>query len=312
MRIQLESRELIYANLQKALCVWGRRTSLVWHLRDILSADHFSSLLRRITVVIASAQATRVVVNSQATADAFIDAGGDSARVWIVYNGIDPQPFDADDMKRVGYYRSSVSDDGPLYGVFGRLTEWKGQHIALEAVARIPGAHLWIVGDALFGEKAYRDLLIARAQEPDLRGRVRFFGHQDDIPTMMKSVDVIIHASVAPEAFGRVVIEGLMAGKPVVATRAGGFWRLSCTKLTGLLYPPGDVDTLVEMLTRLGEDSELFTRLVEQGCAMARIRFSPEKANVGIVYAKCEAWTAYGHACGIIASENPYDVMNAS
>ena len=63
-----------------------------------------------------------------------------------------------------------------MFGVFGRLTRWKGQHVALATLRSLPGVHLAIVGEALFTEedRAYRDELHRVAEEPGLQGRVHF------------------------------------------------------------------------------------------------------------------------------------------
>ncbi len=60
----------------------------------------------------------------------------------------------------------------------------------------------------------------------------------------MKAVDIVVHTSIAPEPFGRVIVEGMLARKPVIATRAGGALETIDEGVTGLLVAPGDVAAL--------------------------------------------------------------------
>ena len=172
------SADVLYANSQKAFLLSAlarrRRQPLVWHLRDILSAEHFSPLLRRVAVEAANRLATVILVNSNATAEAFVAAGGDRKKLRFAPDGVDPQPFHQISNAEVASLRQEIGAMGPglRIGLFGRLAPWKGQHILLESVAAIPQAQVYLVGDALFGEDSYAASLRTRASEPDLAGRV--------------------------------------------------------------------------------------------------------------------------------------------
>jgi len=274
------SAEILYANTQKAFVVAAlagilARRPVVWHLHDILSSEHFSGAMRAITVRLANAKAACVIANSKASADAFRQAGG-KAPLRVVYNGIDPAPFDAVDssLARARLCGELGVATAPLVGVFGRLAEWKGQHIVVEALKGLPKLHAVLVGGALFGEAQYEARLRRQAIESGLSGRVHFLGFRDDVPAIMKAVDIVVHASVAPEPFGRVIVEGMLAGKPVIATRAGGVLEIIEDGVTGLLAPPGDVAALEAAIRRLLAEPELAKRLADRGRAEANRRFS--------------------------------------
>jgi glycosyltransferase involved in cell wall biosynthesis len=87
-------------------------------------------------------------------------------------------------------------------------------------------------------------------------------------------LDILVHASLSPEPFGQVVIEGLAAGVPVIATRGGGPSEILTHGVDGLLYEPGDVTGLAALLNELSRDSEQRERLRKQGKRRAR-DFSP-------------------------------------
>jgi Glycosyltransferase len=273
--------EIIYANSQKAMVVGAlasavARRPLIWHLRDILNAEHFSPTMRRVAVMVANARASMVIVNSHATGDAFVEAGGHRKLVRVVHNGIDPKPFDEIAAQEAILLRAGLGPLGKgfLIGVFGRLAPWKGQHVVLEALSTLPGVCAIFVGDAMFGETDYRDALHKAAKAEDLRERVRFLGFRDDLPRLMQAVDVVVHSSVNPEPFGRVIVEGMLARRPVVASAAGGVLEIIDDGETGLLYPPGDSVALREQIDRLRNNPELCEKLGAAGFNKAQACFS--------------------------------------
>jgi glycosyltransferase involved in cell wall biosynthesis len=273
--------DVLYANSQKAflLSAFARRSGqpLVWHLRDILTGEHFSPVLRRIAVFTGNRFATAIVVNSKATADAFVAAGGRPHLLREVPDGVSACPFDEVDPETVEHLRQELCPPGKiLVGVFGRLAEWKGQHILLEAIVNLPDVHLCIVGDALFGEKPYSETLKARAAQLDLAQRVTFLGFRRDIPALMKCMDIVVHTSIVAEPLGRVILEGMLARKPVIATRAGGAAEIVRDRQNGLLVTPGSVTELSNAIKLLCTDGKLSNGLALAGRRRAEMDYSLE------------------------------------
>ena len=276
------SFDLLYANSPKSFLVAAlagsiARKPVVWHLRDILGQGHFSAANVRAVIVAANWRAARVVANSRATADAFIAAGGKPSLVTVVHNGIDPAPFDAlgPDSCREVRAELGIPADAFVVGCFSRLHPWKGQVVLLDAVARMPGVHALIVGGALFsGEAPYEAELRGRAALPAYAGRVHMLGARDDVPRLLTACDVVVHASVLAEPFGRVLVEAMLAGRPVVATNAGGVPEIVTDGETGVLVPAGDARALGEALQALRRDSGRAAALARHGSLHARRRFS--------------------------------------
>ncbi len=274
------SARVLYANSQKAFIVAalaGRRSRrpVVWHLRDLLGAPHFSALNTRAAVLMANWGAARVITNSQATADAFVAAGGRRQLVRVVHNGVDAAAFDAvsDDAARA--VRAQLAP-GAAYvlAVFGRLHAWKGQQVALDALAQLPAdCHLWVVGAPLFGEQAFEASLQAQAGRLGVASRVRFLGFRADIAALMRAADVVVHASTLPEPFGRVVVEGMLARRPVIATAAGGVTEIIADGTTGVLVPPGDAAALARAVAALRADPVRASAIAEAGSVRARDAF---------------------------------------
>jgi glycosyltransferase involved in cell wall biosynthesis len=210
----------------------------------------------------------------------------------VVHNGIDAAPFDAVTPDEIGAVRDELNlPETGVVGVFSRLAEWKGQHVLLEALRDLPNVTALIVGDALFPEdRAYADRLRRTIQDDGLGSRVRMTGFREDVPVLMHACDVIVHTSTAPEPFGRVIVEGMLAGRPVIATNIGGPAEVLNHGETGYLVPPGDAQTLADVLRTLtapGSSEGTTIRIdvqqvVDAGSSMARARFSVDRMQNGI------------------------------
>ncbi len=272
--------ELVLANSQKAfitsvLATLRGSPPVVWYLHDILTARHFSQINRLIAVFLANQFATKVLVNSQATGKAFVAAGGKKELLNVVYNGFEPQQFKAIATQDIEKVRCRLGiGNAPLIGLFSRLSYWKGQHILLEAVKELPQVQVMLVGEALFGEEEYVCKLKTLTATPELKGRVHWLGFRDDIPTLMKACDIIVHASTEPEPFGRVIVEGQLAQKPVIASAAGGVLELIEDGINGYLFPPQDAIALRQLIQKLIKDRHLTQTIAQQGYDSARSNFT--------------------------------------
>ena len=273
--------DLIHANNQKGFVVSAIAklfggAPVVWHLHDILTADIFSPTNRRIAVTLANWFATRVIVNSKATGEAFVAAGGKQELLRIVYNGFDGEVFDRIDSDHDLSLRSElgIPSDRPLIGMFSRLSYWKGQHILLEAASKLPDVQVLLVGDALFGEAEYTEKLKNIAAQPSLQGRVHWLGFRQDIPELMKACDAIAHCSTAPEPFGRVIVEAQLAKRPAIATIGGGTNEIIENGVTGLLIPPNDSQLLADAMQQIFSDQAATQKMVETAYAQAKTKFS--------------------------------------
>lgn len=275
--------DLVHCNSQKAFVVGAlagavARRPVVWHLRDMLTADHFGVWNRRLVVALANALATRVICNSAATARAFVAAGGQAGRAVVVYNGIDAEPPSPAAAAAV---RAELGLAGvPLVGAFSRLAPWKGQHVLLDALSQLPGVQAVIVGDALFGEQAYAQGLRDQARRLGSGERVRFLGFRRDVSRLMGACDAVVHTAIAPEPFGRMIVEGMLAGRPVVASDDGGAREIVTDGDTGWLVPPGDPQALAATLRTILEQPTAAAVVAARGRAHALARFSRERMLV--------------------------------
>lgn len=280
-----QNYDLIYANTQKALVVGAlasifSRRPLVYHLRDILSPDHFSRTNRYIAVTLANRFASLVITNSKATQTAFIEAGGRAELTEVVYNGFEPAYYNIQEANSHQVRQQLGLDRQFLVGHFSRLSPWKGQHILLEALAECPtDVTALLVGDALFGEQDYVQYLHEQVAELGLEKRVRFLGFRSDIVPLMKACDLVAHTSTSPEPFGRVIIEAMLCGRPVVAAAAGGVVELVENGKTGWLFSAGNSQQLAQIITTCRNQPSQAASIAHQAQIQATQRFELTATN---------------------------------
>ena len=289
--------DVVHANSLKSglyggLAAKAAGIPLVWHLHDRLDPDYLQRTACWLMRTAITRLATEVIANSESTASTL--AEGTTATV--VPSALPEELPTACEPRAARRL---------IFGLVGRLTPWKGQHLFLEAFARAfpDGNHgAVLVGAAMFGEEQYVRELEVLAEHLDIADRVCFRGFQDDIWHELAGIDVLVHASVIPEPFGQVVQEGMAMGLPVIAADAGGPAEFVRNDVTGLLVRMGDAEELVAAMQRLAGDLELRRRLGQSGresCA----RFAPQlvAASVRKVYATALA-SKGRHAVGRLPS----------
>jgi glycosyltransferase involved in cell wall biosynthesis len=279
------SFDLVYANTPKALVVGAiasffSHRPLVYHLRDILSPKHFSQTNRHLIVILANRFAARVIANSEASQTAFIEAGGRPDLTEVIYNGFEPNHYGDQAADRPLLRQQLNLENRFVVGHFSRLSPWKGQHVLIQALAHCPDdVTAILVGDALFGETDYAIQLHRQVVELNLQDRVQFLGFRSDIPALMTACDLIAHTSIAPEPFGRVIVEAMLCNRPVVAAKAGGAIELITHGETGWLTCPGDVLQLAALINQCRQQPELTLEIAKQAQIQAIERFNLTKTQ---------------------------------
>ena len=258
----------LMAHLEVALAGILARRPVVLDLHDLVEEGLGRRVLR-----LAARLATVSLANSSATAQT---VGGESRKVRVVHPGVETDrffPAAADPAIRA---QLSARPEAPLVGILGRIDPNKGVQILVEAMARpdanLSGAHLVVIGREHVGSADFAVELRRRANEL-LGDRVRFIGPRDDVPDLLRALDVMVNAS-RHEPFGRTVLEAQACGVPVVATDAGGIPEFVEDGRSGLLVPPLDAPALGAALERLIGDEALRRRLAGEGAVQAREKFS--------------------------------------
>jgi glycosyltransferase involved in cell wall biosynthesis len=176
-------------------------------------------------------------------------------RSLTIYDGIDVSANAAGSGAKIRA-EFGIPAEAPVAGIVGHIQGWKGQLLAVEAVARarrhVPELRCLVVGGVHRLGEEYAAKLRERIAAPDLAGHVILAGSRRDVPACLDAMDVVLHCSDR-EPFGRVLIEAMAAQRPLVAPREGGPCIIVVDGETGRLVPPRDPDAfaaaLVEILT---------------------------------------------------------------
>jgi glycosyltransferase involved in cell wall biosynthesis len=188
-----------------------------------------------------------------------------------VGNGRPPADFRPDpDARRAVRAALGVPDDRPVVVIVSRLVRHKGHPELLDAMAGVPDAELWVVGERLASDHgAALEPAFAVAAAPDRLGaRLRRLGYRTDIAALLAAADVFALPSHF-EGLPMSVIEAMLCGLPVVATAIRGPREQVVDDETGVLVPPRAVPPLRAALARLCGDPALRTRMGAAGRARA-------------------------------------------
>lgn len=140
--------------------------------------------------------------------------------------------------------------DKKIILLIGRLTRWKGQELLIDALAKLKDRddfHCVFTGDDQ-GRTKYTEGLIEKIKTNNLQGRFTFIKHTDDVPALMKACDIVVSASLEPEAFGRIAAEGEAMEKIVLASNIGGSLDNLKDGITGRHFKSGDAEDLSQKI----------------------------------------------------------------
>jgi len=265
--------DLIHTNSLKADLYGGLAGRLagipvLWHVRDSIDGHYLPAPVAALFRGLSRLIPTAVVANSESTLRTM--RMGRRSLATAVYSGI-ASPLgavpalvvhDGYDAQAFGFRPAPAAAPpaappaaAPVIALVGRIADWKGQHVFIEAAAlvrgRFPQARFQIIGAPLFGEYEYERSLHRQVAALGVRGRVEFLGFREDVPALLAQADVVVHASTLGEPFGQVVIEGMAAGKPIIATNGGALPEIVIPGETGLLVPMGDAPALAAAIESL-------------------------------------------------------------
>lgn len=247
---------------------------LIWHIRDHIGAPYLKPIVAKGIRLLSRLLPNGVIANSHSTLNALELPR--SKKTLVVYSAF---------AKAIGNGIGMRDQKDFNVLLVGRLAHWKGQHIVLEAAKSFknePRVKFWLAGDALFGEEAYKQELLQKINNDELTN-VSMLGHVDDIQGLMNTADLLIHTSVTPEPFGQVIVEGMAAGLPVIASNEGGPVEIVVQGETGLLIEPGDAAILAESIKWMLDHPEERRRMADNGMKRVKEHFVIENTVKDIV-----------------------------
>ena len=156
----------------------------------------------------------------------------------------------------------NITDEKKIILLPGRLTEWKGQEMFIEAISLLKKnlseiEFIAVILGSDQGRKIYKKKLIRLVEQHRLSGNVIFVDHLELMPIAYEISTVVVSSSIEPEAFGRVSVEAQSMEKPIIASNIGGSNETIINDKTGFLFKAGDSKNLSEKLKEVLNLSEL-------------------------------------------------------
>ncbi|MBL4854354.1 MAG: glycosyltransferase family 4 protein [Robiginitomaculum sp.] len=215
-----------------------------------------SGLKRRYNAVMAKGDV--VIANSNFTKDHIIrEHNINGGKIVAIPRGVDMDIFDPAQVTDANVTQIKLDwgvGNSPIILLPGRLTRWKGQLVAVEALKLLENhginAVLVLLGDAQ-GRNDYVADIKTKAEALNISERVIFAGHSRAMPAALMAADVVISPSTDPEAFGRVMAEAQAMQRLVVASGHGGALETIVDGAGGNLVTPGDAQALADGIANI-------------------------------------------------------------
>lgn len=221
-------------------------------------------------------QNTKTIAISEAVSKYLIQEGVPKRKIVRIHHGVDLQKYQL---------RSGIdgknSASHTIIGIVGQLGERKGHLYLLKAARSItqtcPHVSVWIVGnEPRNSTERYTERLQSYVKNAQLEQHVTFWGFRKDIPDILAQLDILVLPSLQ-EPFGKIVIEAMAMGKPVIASRVGGVPEIVMHGETGILVPPKDSAAIQQALEQLIHDQEKRKQMGIEGRKRVEQHFSLEK-----------------------------------
>ena len=208
-------------------------------------------------------------------------------KLLVIFRGINVDYFDSsttleEDEKRL-INEWGIDREKKIILMPGRLTSWKGQELFIEAVNLVKielgynAFHAVILGNDQ-GRNLYKKKLVHLTEQYRLIDQIKFIDHCSNMALAYKISDIVVSASVEPEAFGRVAVEAQSMEKIIIASNIGGSNETIDNDKTGLLFESGDAKSLSKRIIQaLTMDEALRALMVKEGRKNVIKKFNVEK-----------------------------------
>jgi glycosyltransferase involved in cell wall biosynthesis len=205
----------------------------------------------------------------------------------VIFRGINVDYFDASTKLEVDEKKLlekwEINKEKKILLMPGRLTSWKGQELLIEAVNLVKNElgyeafHVVILGSEQ-GRDLYKKKLIRLTEQYRLTKQIKFVNHCKDMALAYKVSDIVVSASIEPEAFGRVAVEAQSMEKLIIASNIGGSNETIVNGKTGILFESGDAKSLSEkIIEAITMDESLLEIIGKEGRKNIIKKFNVEK-----------------------------------
>ena len=278
--------KLVYSHTLAALIgiIFAKKRKIkhLWHVQEIIAKPKvFNQTFKKLL----SLQCNhKVVYDSIATMNFWANDNTIlTAKSEAVWNGIEVkniQTFKQNEIAEVRENYFSSHNDEIIIALVGRINSWKGQQLLLNAFnilsKKNDNIKLVYLGSAPPNQEIFELDLKSKIKEFNLEEKVILIPFQKEISKFWNSIDIAVVPSTEPEPFGMVVIEAMLAKKPVVASNHGGPTEIILNNETGFLFEPNNEIQLANAIQKLIENQELRNTFGEKGFQRVQNTFSLE------------------------------------
>lgn len=235
------------------------------------------------TVKLFYASIDRVLVISKSVRAAVLAQSVPPNQIILLYDGIDLEARQTHNKATEQVLREQlgIGAGDPVILMVGMLIEWKGQHVVIDATPKIvashPDAKILFAGEPPVGKEPYAQSLRNAVASLGIGDSVHFLGFRKDIHSLMQAADIVVHSSIKPEPFGRVIPEAMMAGSLIIATNIGGPREIISHGENGYLVTPNDPAALADQVNAVLADPENRKRVAQSGRSMLYERFDSRR-----------------------------------
>jgi len=254
----------------------------VWHAREVFTEESpyhflFGHLGHRIALSLIDYLSDRIIAISSAVGHSLSHTNR-LFRSIVVYNAVEVSVADTSGARERIRKLLSIPTGVYLVGEVARLAPIKGYDDYVRAAAQVhqamPNTRFVAVGDAL--SEAYQQSISELIARLGMERDISLLGFRHDVADIMGALDLLVLPSHY-EPFGRVLVEAMAAGKPVIGTNVGGIPEIIENGTNGLLVAPGSPDALAGAIIKILQNPDMARRMGAAGRELAKARFGPER-----------------------------------
>ena len=257
-------------------------STLIWHIHDYVSCRPLMARLLRHY----ARRTHAIITNSTSVAEDVRLTLGTKRKIVPILNVVDLAEFSPEgnalDLDSLSGLTPAPTGTSRV-GLLATMAWWKGHRLFLDALAKLPddlNMRGYIIGGALYQTGSQQETiesLRAYAQRIGIADRVGFTGFVSEPAAAMRALDIVVHASTEPEPFGRVIVEAMACGRPVISSGVGGAGEILMMGDFALAFKLNDAASLSNAIARLASDAKLRALLGRNGLNTARERFGRER-----------------------------------
>ncbi|WJQ07013.1 glycosyltransferase [Geobacillus stearothermophilus] len=275
--IELEKPQIVHTNTLKSalittIALFGTKIKHIYHDRTF-TYNFVNKLIYRF--------ASKIIVISEYVGSKYEKKD----KLVRIYNGVEsPEHYDGEiNVKNRG---------GNLKIAFiGRLIPWKGPQLFVESALEIlkfrKDVDFYLIGDDSIEKKeGFREQLIEKVMYSEYADKINFWGFKKDIYNIINQMDIIVVPSIEPEPFGRIVVEGMMMGKIVIASNIGGIPEIIKNGENGFLFEAGNATELTKGLKLIIDNYDKLRNVRKNAIRTYREKFTITNhvKNIELIY----------------------------